>query len=932
VGTDLEGRLVSDERGDEAQWPSFDESEQPGRRGGGQPAWPGEQPPTSRGPGGRPPVPPSQQPTMRGPNTPPRGYPQQPPRRPTGPGGPAGPPPMGMGGRPGPNGMGGRPPGPGQRGGPNQPTQRSPFNQPTDMLPPVHEEFQREPELMTHREHDLPPGAARDYIEPDEYLENEYDEAALRKKRIWRRVRRGAYVLAAVGFVGPIVAFIITYFMVTPPDPQSVLNQQQTMTVYYADGSVMATLGPSTGGDRTILSIDKIPKVVQHAVEAAEDETFETNSGFDIKGIGRAVLSQLRGGAGGGSGITQQYVKKATGNEDHTLSRKWTELVQAIKMSQQQSKDQILDAYLNTVYFGRGAYGIQAAAQAYFGTTVDKLDPSQAAFLAGCINVPAYNEDPKWTGDRWSYTMGRMVANGWLSQADRAKYPEQPKPVANTSDDGGALSGPTTFVIRQILAEAADPNFGIGIDRPNLQKEGAQIHTSIDKKAMDQAVQANQTVMAKDKQHSKSIASALVSIDPKTGSIVAWYGGDDPKAFSYDMADTPNQPGSSFKPYVFMAGMLSNSQIGLNSLYNGKGPQDFHGTKISNSDGEECAQEPCPVKLAMTQSINTVFYKMTDDIGPKAVQDAAFAAGIAKSQTVAGQTGPALGGNSPADGIALGQYEVRPRDQAQGYATLANNGMYIPSHFITSISDSNGNSLYAAKDNPKLTPTPAFDKTNPTHNAQLARNVTESMLDVAKSSCADYAKTQCANIGTRPVASKTGTAGYVDKNGNNNGENANAWMVGYTPQIVTAVWVGNQDGYAPIKGYYLNHIGPSQNYDIYGREEPAYIWKNFMSAYLTGKPVENFPPFTDLGGKGNFSGLTTTTTPPTDTTTTGNTTTDTTTTSTDDTTTHTRHSPTSTTCSPLGFCPPTDTSTTTRGNNPGGGGGSGGPPGFGGNG
>jgi membrane peptidoglycan carboxypeptidase len=235
--------------------------------------------------------------------------------------------------------MGGRPPGPGQRGGPDQPTQRSPFNQPTDMLPPVHEEYQREPELMTHREHDLPPGAGlRDYIEPDEYLDNEADEATLRKKRIWRRVRRSAYVLCAVGFVGPIVAFIITYFTVTPPDPQSVLSGQQTMTIFYADGSVMASLGPSSGGDKTILSIDKIPKVVQHAVEAAEDETFETNSGFDIKGIGRAVLSQLRGNGGGGSGITQQYVKKATGNEDHTLTRKWTELVQAIKMSQVQSR------------------------------------------------------------------------------------------------------------------------------------------------------------------------------------------------------------------------------------------------------------------------------------------------------------------------------------------------------------------------------------------------------------------------------------------------------------------------------------------------------------------------------------------------------------------------------------------------------------------
>jgi membrane peptidoglycan carboxypeptidase len=801
----------------------------------------------------------------------------------------------------------------------NAPTQRTPFNQPTDMLPPVHEEYQREPELMTHREHDLPPDPH--YIEPDEYLDDEYDEATLRKKRIWRRVRRGAYIMAAVGFVGPVVAFIITYFMVEPPSPQQVLNQQQTMTIYYADGSVMATLGPSGGGDRTILPIDKIPTVVQHAVEAAEDETFETNSGFDVKGIGRAVLNQLKGNGGGGSGITQQYVKKATGNEDHTLTRKWTELVKAIKMSQQQSKPEILGAYLNTVYFGRGAYGIQAAAQAYFHKNIDQVDPSEAAFLAGCINVPGNNEDPSWTNQRWTYTMGRMVANGWLSQADRAKYPTQPKPVENESE--GALDGPTTFVVRQIKKEAAESDFA-GIQTDDLQRMGAQIHTTIDKKAMEQAAQANQTVMAKDKPHNENIASALVSINPSTGGIVAWYGGDDPKAFTYDMADTPNQPGSSFKPYVFMAGMRTNSSIGLQSLYNGKSGQKFgndpnNQITINNSDGEECPSNPCSVKQAMTLSINTVFYKMTDDIGPTAVQNAAFDAGVARIQKVAGKDQDALGGKSPADGIALGQYEVRPRDMAQGYATLANNGMYIPAHFITSIKDSSGNTQYDAAANPKLTPVQAFDKTNSTHNAQLARNVTESMLDVAKSSCADPAHTQCANIGTRPLASKTGTAGYVGADGINHGENANAWMVGYTPQIVTAVWVGNRNGYAPIKGWYLNHIGPSQNYDIYGREEPAYIWKNYMSAYLQDKPVQQFPPFKDLGGKGNFSGMTTTTTPPFTTTTGATTTTDTT--DPTDTTTKTHRTTTENTC-PFGICPPdSPTTTTTKSHGPGGGGG-----------
>jgi membrane peptidoglycan carboxypeptidase len=763
-----------------------------------------------------------------------------------------------------------------------QPQRPSPFNQPTDMLPPVQEEYQREPELMTHREHDLPPGD-RGYIEPDEYLADEDEERRLRKKRIWRRVRRTCYGLAAVGFVGPIIAFIITYFMVTPPDPQTVVAAQgQTMTIYYADKSVMASLGPDGGGNRTIITIDKIPKVVQHAVEAAEDETFETNSGFDLKGIARAALSQVSGGGGGGSGITQQYIKTATGNNQHTLTRKWTELVQAIKMNQVQSKDQILTAYLNTVYFGRGAYGIQAASQAYFKKDVSDLNPSEAAWLAGCINVPALNEDPQHTNDRWTYTMGRMVANGWITQQERDQYPTQPKPKENTSDsDGGNIPGPQVFIVRQVLAEAAQQNGG-NYDRDKLQQAGAKIYTSIDPKAQQQAEQASQHVMSADVTPSQpNIANALVSINPSTGEIVAWYGGPDPQKWQFDMASTANQPGSSFKPLVLMAGMQNNSQIGLNSLYDGTSGQKIAGFPVNNSDGEKCPSEPCSVKEAMTLSINTVFYKMTDDIGAANVQKAAFDAGISKTQVVAGKQISALqppNGDPVQDGIGIGQYEVRPRDMAQAYATLANNGMYIPSHFINSIVDSNGTSLYNVSSDPAMIAKQAFDPNNSTHNAQLARNVTESMLDVAKSSCADYAKTICANLqNNRPVASKTGTAQF-----GNTGHNANAWMVGYTPQVVTAVWVGNRNAPGPIYGYYLNHIGPKQGYDIYGREEPAYIWQMYMNGYLNGKPVQQFTPFKDLGGNGNFSGITPTTAPPTTTTDQQTTTNNNTTTSTTD--------------------------------------------------
>ncbi|AHI02106.1 transglycosylase domain-containing protein [Kutzneria albida] len=796
---------------------------------------------------------------------------------------------------------------------------RGPGGDATDMLPPVHEEFQREPELMTHREHDLPPG---EYVDPDEYVMDEEEARKLKRKKIWRRVRRTCYVLAAVGFIGPMIAFIIGYFTLNPPDPVAVAaSQSQTMTLLYSDGSTMATLGAAEGGNRTMVNIDQVPKIVQHAVEAAEDPTFETNSGFDIKGIARAVWGQITGNGGGGSGITQQYVKKATLNEDHTYVRKFTELVKSIKMSQQQSKDQILQAYLNTVYFGRGAYGIQAASKAFFGKDVGQLNPSEAAWLAGCINVPLNNEDPSWTGNRWKITMGRMQENNWISAADRAKYPNPPTPVKDTSDSGGALGGPEQFILKQVMSEAAnDPN--IKLDRDTLQKQGAKIYTTIDKNAQKKAEDAVHKIMEANKANPR-LASALVSINPSNGEIVSWFGGDDPQNWSYDMANFPNQPGSSFKPFVLLAAMQNNPQIGLASTYDGSDNLKFGDgpdkVTIHNADGENCGKQ-CTVKTAMTMSVNTVFYQMALDTGPSNVRKAALATGIADHQLALvgseNKSVPSLTEYDPQTlaaknvqtGIALGQYPVRPRDMAQGYATIANNGVKIQSHFIRNITSSTGTEIYNTSTNADLQPKQALDPNDSDHNTKLARNVTEAMTDVAAHSCGGPG-VHCASLdGNRPVASKTGTAQYLDT-----GENANAWMVGFTPQVVTAVWVGNRDAPGPIKGNYFNRFGPPKGYPIYGREEPAYIWNAYMNDYLKGQPVQQFSKYTGLGTSviTTTQQPTTTTEPTQTTTTTPSEPTETTTSSR-----HTKPTDTTTPCFP-GF--PCDTTTKSK-PGPGGGG------------
>jgi membrane peptidoglycan carboxypeptidase len=802
-------------------------------------------------------------------------------------------------------------------GGPGAP-RRSPASEATDLLPPVHEEFQREPELMTHREHDLPPGAD-DYIEPDEYLADEEEERRLKKKRIWRRVRRTCYVLAAVGFIGPMVAFIIAYFVLDPPNPQALIAaQNQTMTVYYSDGSVMATIGPKDAGSRTIVTIDKIPKAVQHAVEAAEDPSFETNKGFDIKGIARAVLGQFTGGGSGGSGITQQYIKNATGDDSYTYTRKFTELVKSIKMNQQQSKDEILEAYLNTVYFGRGAYGIQAASQAYFHKDVKDLDLSQAIFIAGAINKPSWNEDPTFTAGRYDLVTGRMLENGWMTQADKTQYPKPPKLEKDTGG-GGDLPGSRNFILKQVLNEVEDSDVTSDptMTQAGLQKKGAKIYTTIDPKAQAQAEDAARKVMEKNKMF-PNLATALVAINPSNGEIMSWYGGDDPQTWSYDQADTANQPGSSFKPFVFIAAMKNNPSVGLSTTYNGEDKQTIAGRLVRNSDGESCGKQ-CTVKTAMTESVNTVFYQMTDDARPDSVRDTAIAAGIKDKQVLVGQTVDALKpydastktSGPTADGIGLGQYEVRPRDMAMGYATIANDGMRIQSHFIRTIVSGAGSGIYDAKANPKMVPKQAFDVSNADHNTQLARNATAAMLDVAKTSCNGPGQTHCNNLeGDRPVASKTGTAGFIGADGVDRNENSNAWMVGFTPQVVTAVWVGNRNGLDKIRGNYYNQKGgaaTASNYTIFGREEPSYIWKGFMDSYLKGKQVMRFSSFTPLGTPPTTTAAPTTTTAPTLTTTP-----DTTTTEPDPTTT-TKHKPTTDPCIPFGCPTTTPTTTKTRG-------------------
>ncbi len=558
-------------------------------------------------------------------------------------------------------------------------------------------------------------------------------------------------------------------------------------------------------GNRIEVSLQDVPEHVENAVLAAEDRSFRSNPGFDVVGIGRAAWNQLSGGTGGGSTVTQQYVKVVTGDDDYSLIRKFREVVLAAKMTKQNSKDQILENYLNTIYFGRGAYGIQAASQAYFGKNVQELSSSEAAVLAGAIQAPSKWDPAKnlpQAQARWTFVLDGMVGQGWLSEAERAaaQYPATipPTQVAGSPTDDRA------HIVVQVLAELEEQ----GISREQLALDGGRITTTIDPRAQQLARDA---VFTELEGQPENLHSALVAIDPPNGAVIAYYGGQEGTGF--DLAGGPTwNPGSSFKPFAMLAALEKG--IGINSIYDGDSPLTIDGIEYANSESRDV--NALPLREAMKQSVNTTFVQLTDEVGPQAVRDAAIQAGI--PEQIDGQ--PTLlepSGGPPGVGIALGQYPVHTIDMASAYATFAAEGMHSDPFFVREYVDARGNLNYTHVGTPER----AFDPRDPERNTQLARNVTASMFEVARAS-------QIPLAGGRQVAAKTGTHQRGDT-----GTNSAAWTVGYTPSISTAVWVGDPANSA---------IKDRRGNDVFGRGLPGAIWQRFMDSYLKGTSVETFPP------------------------------------------------------------------------------------------
>lgn len=649
----------------------------------------------------------------------------------------------------------------------------------------------------------------------------------------WKLVS-GTFLLFVGGLLG---LFGYAYATTTIPGANPG-TQAQSNTYYWSDGSVMTSQGAT---NRQNVDLAQVPKLVQWDFLAAENATFYSDPGVDTQGMLRAVYHMATGGeVQSGSTITQQFVKNTYLSQDQSVTRKLREIMISLKIGGQMSKQQILQGYLNTCYYGRDAYGIEAAARTYYHVHAFQLNVSQGAFIAATVNEPSLlmhaDTDPQAKAQakaRWKYVLDRMAKIHKITGAQEQRYLASGFPTPKPYTPSAGMSGQTGYLVQtaekyvEAHTSLTDQQLGHG---------GYQIYTTFDKKKVN-ALSASVTAMERkhldprQRPADKDVQVGAASIDPSTGAVVALYGGAGwNKGHWTDNADATGVPvGSTFKPVDLAAALdhgavLSSGQPASPITPASKFDGD-DGITIKNQQGQELPDSKDPTGLlhqrndvstkwgyitlrkAMEQSVNTPYVQLGEYVGYDNVEGEALKAGLLRTSLQYDTPGFYIGTSTPS--------AIRMADV---YATFDDGGVQHEPYSVTKV----------VADGRQL---PGFDK--PKGTMAMPASTADTVTDVLRDVVRNGTGTNAQDLG-RPAAGKTGTTD----------DYKSAWFIGYTPQLTTAVSMFKED---PKNAGLQSMQGVGGYAKVFGADMPTEVWTGYMTAALQGQPVQQFPPAPQLG-------------------------------------------------------------------------------------
>ncbi|MFM7529167.1 MAG: transglycosylase domain-containing protein [Nodosilinea sp.] len=567
------------------------------------------------------------------------------------------------------------------------------------------------------------------------------------------------------------------------PDVRILRNYvpSETSYIYDINGTLLYSLHDEA--NREVVDIDEVSPHLKRAVLAVEDSYFYTHNGINPSSVGRALMANLEAGSTveGGSTVTMQLVKNLFLTPERAVSRKLAEAVLALRLEQIFSKDEILEMYLNQVYWGHNNYGVETAAQSYFNKSAKDLTLPEAAMMAGLIQAPE-NYSPfnnyQYTKQRQTIALNRMGQLGWITPEEEAAAKAAPLMVGEIKSFRSSIA--------PYVTEAAVQELKARFGNEAVVKGGMRVQTTIDlglQRKAEEVVQRHHARIAR-----MADQMALVAVDPRTHFVKAMVGGVNYQESQFNrVTQAYRQPGSAFKPFVYYAAfatgrytpasLVADTPVSYPDGYRSYSPRNYDGGFMGN----------IPIRLALEVSRNVPAVKLGQAVGVNQIIEICRTLGIESPM-------------QPVTSLPLGAVDLSPMEMAGAYATFASNGWHADPTFIVQVSDSSGNVVLDNTPRPQLVLDPW---------------ATASLTDVLQGVVA-RGTGKAAQIG-RPVAGKTGTTD----------SQRDVWFVGYVPQLATAVWVGN-DNYAPLRA------------GATGGTYAAPVWRDFMQAALINVPVEAF--------------------------------------------------------------------------------------------